>query len=163
PRPPPGPRPPDLILDGLAAHFNAGYAAGLAILRQALATFEAGLSAEEKLRWLWLAQGVAMHIWEDESWERLSTLFVRLARDLGWFSELPLALTARAYTLLFAGDLSAAASLAAEVRTAAEAMGSGLAPYAAMVLAALRGAETEASWLVETTTRNATARGEGVA
>jgi len=86
-------RPPDLILDGLAAHSNTGYAAGLVILRQALTAFGDDMSVDEKLRWLWLAQGVAMHIWDDQSWEELSSRFARLARDLGWFSELPLALT----------------------------------------------------------------------
>lgn len=59
-------RPPDFMLDGLATHFNTGYAAGVKILRRALATFGAGMSTDEQLRWLWLAQGVAMHIWEDE-------------------------------------------------------------------------------------------------
>ena len=163
PRPLHDPRPPDLMLDGLATHFNTGYAAGVKILRRALATFGAGMSTDEQLRWLWLAQGVAMHIWEDEPWERLSARFVRLAREVGWFSELPLALTSRAYTLLFAGELTAAASLAGEVQTATEAMGSNLAPYAAMVLAALRGDEAEASALIGATTREATARGEGTA
>jgi hypothetical protein len=159
PRPQHDLRPPDLMLDGLATHFNTGYAAGVKILRRALATFGAGMPMDEQLRWLWLAQGIAMHIWEDEPWERLSAQFVRLAREVGWFSELPLALTSRAYTLLFAGELTAAASLAGEVRTATEAMGSSLAPYAAMVLAALRGDEAEASALIGATTHEATARG----
>jgi DNA-binding CsgD family transcriptional regulator len=163
PPPPHDPRAPDLLLDGLAAHFNEGYAAGVPVLRSALAAFGAGMSVDEELRWLWLAQGAAMHIWEDGLWERLASRFVQLVREVGWFSELPLALTSRAYTMLFAGDLTAAASLIAEVETAAEATGSNLAPYAAMALAALRGDEDEANALIETTMRDATTRGEGVA
>jgi hypothetical protein len=50
-------RAPDLLLDGLAAHFNDGYAAGVPILRTALAVFGTGMSVDEEVRWLWLAQG----------------------------------------------------------------------------------------------------------
>jgi DNA-binding CsgD family transcriptional regulator len=160
---PHGQRAPDLLLDGLAAHFNDGYAAGAPLLRSALAAFGNGMSADEQLRWLWLAQGSAMHLWDDETWARLAERFVRLIREVGWYSELPLALTSRAYTMLFAGEFTAAASLIAEMRTATEATGSNLAPYAAMALAALRGDENEAKALIDATTRDATARGEGVA
>jgi DNA-binding CsgD family transcriptional regulator len=62
---------------------------------------------------------------------------------------------------MFAGELTAAASLVAEVRTATEATGSNLAPYAAIALAAWRGDDT-ASARIESTLRDATARGEGV-
>jgi hypothetical protein len=43
--PPPqhAPRAPDLLLAGLAAEYNDGYAAGLPLLRRALATFGAGM------------------------------------------------------------------------------------------------------------------------
>jgi hypothetical protein len=96
PRPTRDPSAPDLLLDGLAAHFNQGYAAGVPILRSALEIFGVGMSTDEELRWLWLAHGSAMHLW-DEDWERFADRFVRLAREVGWFSELPLALTAQAF------------------------------------------------------------------
>jgi len=162
PRPPLDPRAPDLLLDGLAAHFNDGYAAGVPILRKALAEFGSGMSADEELRWLWLARGAAMHIWDNESWERLCVRFVHLVRDVGWLSELPLALGARVFTMVFTGELAAAASLVEEVRTATEATGSNLAPYAEIALAAWRGDDTAASGWIECTEREATARGEGV-
>ncbi len=54
----------------------------------------------------------------------------------GALSELPMALSARAFMLLFAGELAAAAALVQEVQAAMEATGSNLAPYAAMGLAA---------------------------
>ncbi|HXT90273.1 MAG TPA: AAA family ATPase [Trebonia sp.] len=162
PRPPRGEMAPDLLLDGLAAHFNEGYAAGVPILRKALAEFGVGMSADEELRWLWLARGAAMHIWDDEAWSRLSLRFVQLVSDVGWLSELPLALGARAFTMVFAGELTAAAALVDEVRTATEATGGNLAPYAEIALAAWRGDETAAAALIETTTRDAAARGEGV-
>src|SRR5262249_55536725 len=48
--PPPrrAPRAPDLLLDGHAAFYNDGYAAGVPILRAALAAFGDGMSAEEE-------------------------------------------------------------------------------------------------------------------
>jgi hypothetical protein len=80
----------------------------------------------------------------------------------GALSELPLALTARAYVLLFAGELTAAASLAEEIQAVQEATGTGLAPYGAFGVAALRGDEAEALALIDATMRDVTRRGEGV-
>jgi hypothetical protein len=45
------PRAPDLLLDGLVAHYNQGYAAGLPILRKALKAFGARMPVDEELRW----------------------------------------------------------------------------------------------------------------
>jgi DNA-binding CsgD family transcriptional regulator len=162
--PPPAsaPQAPDLLLDGLARHYNQGYAAGVPPLRQALAAFGAGLSAEEELHWLWLACLAAARVWDDERWTALSDRHVRLARETGALSELPLALTSRAYTLLFSGELAAAATLADEIRTATEATGASLAPYAAMGLAALRGDEAVARPLIDSTLDEVNRRGEGV-
>ena len=63
---------PDFLLDGLAAEYNDGYAAGTPMLRRALATFGDGMSAGEELRWLWLASVAAMRVWDDDGWEALS-------------------------------------------------------------------------------------------
>ncbi|MDX6243004.1 MAG: hypothetical protein QOE76_727 [Frankiales bacterium] len=152
----------DLLLDGLSAHFCEGYPAGLPMLRQALTAFGGGLSAEEELRWLWLAGITALHLWDADSWESLSNRHVQLAREAGALSELPLALTAEVYQHLFAGELTAAASLTHEVRAAIEATGSNLAPYAALALAAFRGCEAEHSALIETDRRAMELRGEGI-
>jgi hypothetical protein len=67
----------------------------------------------------------------------------------------------RVYALLFAGELTAAASAAEEMRAAIEATGSNIAPYGALALAAFRGREADASVLTEATLRDASARGEG--
>jgi DNA-binding CsgD family transcriptional regulator len=162
PRPLRAPRAPDLLLDGLVANFNEGYAPGVPILRRALAVFGTEMSADEELRWLWLACVVALHLWDDERWDRLSSRYLELARIAGALSELPLALSMRAYMLLFAGDLTAAASLVDEIATVTEATGSNPSPYAALTLAALRGRQAEASALIEATTRDVTRRGEGI-
>jgi DNA-binding CsgD family transcriptional regulator len=162
--PPPGaPRVPDLLLDGLAAQYNTAYSAGHPMLRQALAAFAAGMPPAEELHWLWVAcVGAAVRVWDDGRWDALSARHLQLARDTGTLSELPLALTSRTYLLLFAGQLTAAAALTDEVAAVTEAIGTGLAPYGAMGLAALRGDEHRALELIDATTEDVTRRGEGV-
>jgi DNA-binding CsgD family transcriptional regulator len=155
-------RAPDLFLDGLVAHYNTGYTAGLPILRQALNMFGAGMSVDEELRWHWMAGIVARHVWDDVSWQVLSQRHVQLARDVGAVTELPLALNSHAFMLLFAGDLAGAASLIQELQPAVEATGSNLAPYAALGLAAVAGRQTEAAALIETTISDVRLRGEGI-
>jgi DNA-binding CsgD family transcriptional regulator/tetratricopeptide (TPR) repeat protein len=161
PAPPHPPRAPDLLLDGLAARFNRGYAAGVPILRRALQAFRSGMLADPGLRWLSLACGAAFHIWHDEGWAMLSDRYVQLAREVGALGELPVALLQRVDVLLFAGELTAAASAAEEMHAAIEATGSNIAPYGALALAAFRGREAEASVLTEATLRDVSARGEG--
>src|SRR4051812_8132559 len=139
PQPRSAPRAPDLLLDGLAANFNEGYAAGVPILREALTSFGRGMSVDEELHWLWLACVVALYLWDDERWDVLSSRYVELARTAGALSELPLALSQRAYLLIFAGDLTAAAALTDELETVTEATGSNPTPYGALALAAMRG------------------------
>jgi DNA-binding CsgD family transcriptional regulator len=160
--PAPTPHAADLLLDGLIAHFNEGYAAGLPMFREALAVFGDGMSAEEELHWLWPAIALAAsRTWDYDRWDALSARHVQLARDTGALSELHLALTARAYALLFAGELAAAALVAEEIQVVKEATGSGLASYAAFGLAALRGEEAKALALIGATMQDATRRGEG--
>src|SRR3954447_1888888 len=156
------PRAPDLLLDGLATNFTEGYAEGAPFLRQALETFGVDMSPDEELRWLWLGTEAALHLWDDEAWHALSARYVELARKDGALSELPLALSTRAYMLLFAGDLATATSLIDEGLVVTEATGSNLAPYAAMALAAYRGRQSEVSALIEDTIPDVTRRGEGI-
>jgi DNA-binding CsgD family transcriptional regulator len=156
------PRAPDLLLDGTVASLRQGSAAGVPILRQALSDFGAGLSAEEELRWMWLAASTAMRIWDHESWAALSARYVQLARQTGALGDLPLALISRTFSLLFAGELAAAASLTDEVQAVRQATGSSLAPYGALGLAALRGDEAAAAALIEATRQDVTRHGEGV-
>ncbi|MEW2352955.1 AAA family ATPase [Spirillospora sp. NPDC029432] len=162
PRPMDLPNSADHLLSGLAANFTDGYAAGVPPLRQALASFGEGMSADEELRRLWLITEAALHLWDDERWEALSVRYVHLARTAGALSELPLALSTRAYMLLFTGDLATATSLTGEGRAVAEATGGNIAPYSAMALAAFRGSRAEALALVESTGRDVTRRGEGI-
>jgi hypothetical protein len=123
----------------LAADFGQGYAAGVPILRRALQAFGSDMPAGPELRWLSLAFGAAFHIWDDEGFDVLSDRYLRRAREVGALSELPLALFARIYALLFAGELTAAASAAQEMQAVLEATGVNLGPYGALGVAAMRG------------------------
>jgi ATP/maltotriose-dependent transcriptional regulator MalT len=162
--PPPShpPRAPDLLLDGLVAHHITGYSAGLPILREALHAFGTDMSVDEELRWHWVAGIVARYVWDDHSWQVLSDRHVALARSVGALSELPVALNSRAFMLLFAGELAAAASLIQQLQPAIEATGSSRVPYSALGLAAFAGRQAEATSMIDAITEDVTLRGEGV-
>jgi DNA-binding CsgD family transcriptional regulator len=153
----------DLLLDGLALRFTDGYAAAMPILKRALTAFRSeDISTEEGIRWLWLACTTAVDLWDDESWEILSTRHVDLARDAGAVTVLPLALGQRISVHVHAGELATAASLIQELTAVNEAIGSERPTVAALWLAACRGREAEASELVDAAMKELTRQGPGV-
>ncbi|HZA12690.1 helix-turn-helix transcriptional regulator [Mycobacterium sp.] len=162
--PPPqhAPRPPDLLLDGLVAHYTEGYAAGLPLLRRGIHAYGTGMTPDEELRWHWVAGIIARHVWDDDSWHVLSERHVQLARGVGALSELPVALSSRAFMLLFAGELTAAEWLIQELQPAIQATVSNRTPYVALGIAALAGRRAEAVALIDVITREVTLRGEGI-
>jgi hypothetical protein len=81
------------------------------------------VSTEEELRWLPLACRVSHGVWDDESWYLLSARLMGLARQAGALSILPVALRLGAGIQLFAGEFTAAASIAAEAESVARATG----------------------------------------
>jgi DNA-binding CsgD family transcriptional regulator len=160
---PPVLRGPELLLDGLATFFCESYEAAVPILRRAQNAFDvSGLPVSEQLRWKWLATVSSVHVWDDAGWEAISERHVQIARETGALGELPLALSQRVYAHLFAGELTAAASLVDEIQAAAEATGSNLAPYGAVGLVALRGRGPEAVSLIDGSRGDVTRRGEGI-
>jgi DNA-binding CsgD family transcriptional regulator/tetratricopeptide (TPR) repeat protein len=152
----------DLLLDGMAAMYNRGYAAGLPMLRRALADFGSGLSAEEELHWLWLGSTSAMQLCDNDAWDVLSARHVELARSVGALSELPVALALRGLFLLFSGELTEADALTEEARAVQDATGTNLAPYTALAVSAFRGDELAATKVLEATIEDVTRRGEGI-
>jgi DNA-binding CsgD family transcriptional regulator len=157
------PRAFDLLLDGVAVVATEGYAAGTPTLRRALAAFrDEPMSTHDALRWLWLACRVARALGDDASWDALTDRQVRLAREAGALSMLPIALIERFSVQLFFGNLSEAQSLVAEAEAVAEATGSHLAPQGAIALAAWRGSEHEVSALIDAGRHEVERRGEGL-
>jgi DNA-binding CsgD family transcriptional regulator len=161
---PAAPRPSDLLLRGLAVRFTEGYAAGAPLLKEAVKAFrdEPELPQEEA-QWLWFVCWIALFLWDDESWMALSTRQLDLARRTGDLSALPYLLANRSAVYAFLGDMKTAARLEEELAVTAEATGIDPAPLGRLTLAALRGREVEFSELAGSTSRNAEARGEGVA
>ena len=156
------PRGPDLLLDALSTLLTGRYEAAVPMLRRAAAAFGTDRSATEQMRWIWLATIASVQLWDDATWEALSERHTRIARKTGALGDLPLALTQRIYLHLLTGELDAATSLVEEIQRATDTTGSDLAPYGAVGLAALRGREAEATYLIERTRAEVTSRGEGI-
>jgi DNA-binding CsgD family transcriptional regulator len=160
----PSPRPAALVLDALTLLVTGGPAAAAPALRQAAAVFAGDtISAEEELRWGWLAQAAASARWDDVGWRALLARQVQLARDAGALDQLPIDLGALGTDAAWRGDFAAAAALIAETDAVCAATGTRSAPFAAMLLASLRGDEAEAAALIEATIAEATAGGQGIA
>ena len=162
---PPGPeprRPVDLLLDGMATRFTEGYVAGVPALRRALLAFRGeALREDDVRRWLWLAWLLSGDLWDDEAWHELATRAVRLAREAGALTVLPVDLEYRAGVHVHAGEFAAASSLVDEADAITGVTGNAPLRYAALFLAAWRGDEARALKLSETRARDARARGEG--
>jgi DNA-binding CsgD family transcriptional regulator len=155
-------RGPQLLLEGFTLLVTDGYRAGVPVLNHALSAFRGDeVSAEEGLRWLWVACTAAGLVWDFDAWDVLSGRLVRLARDAGALSALPFALNSRGGLHLVEGNPILADSLAKEAAAVNEATGSSIAPYAAVALVAFRGREAEASELIEETRVEVLRRGEG--
>jgi DNA-binding CsgD family transcriptional regulator len=152
----------DLLLDGLAMRFTGGIAASAPILRRALTAYPKATSSEDELRWMWLAGHAAVDLWDDETWDSLATRHLELARETGALTVLPLVLSIRIAAHTLCGELAAAAALIDEVQAAVETTGSRLAPYGALMLAAWRRQEAEASELTEAIVHEVVPRGEGL-
>jgi len=153
----------DLLLDGLALLITDGAAAGTPVLRKALIAFGTDeIGTDEGLRWLWLAGRAAGYIWDYENWDALTRRQVRLARESGALTVLPLTLSTRAGVELYAGNLVDASSLVQEANATTDATDGRNVPYAPLALVAFRGREPDASRLIQTSTEDFLARGEGM-
>ncbi|MFD2795858.1 AAA family ATPase [Promicromonospora vindobonensis] len=153
---PPGEDLADLFLTGLTVRASAGYAAAVPHLRTALEAL-----TDTDLPLLWLTAPVAIEVWDDGTWERLTEQALSSARSTGARSLLPTALDSRAVALVSAGQLAAASDLLTEAESFANATGPGTHPSAALVLAAHQGQELPTMRLIDATVREAEARGEG--
>jgi DNA-binding CsgD family transcriptional regulator len=163
--PPPAaaPRPPDLLLDGLAVLVTGGRAEAAPLLRRAARVFAEGeITVEEGLRWGWLATTAAAIVQEEEYWHATVARQLQSVRDAGLLVHLPLWVQTMAIMTAWRGDFAAAASLIAEEEAIAAATGSGFARYSAVFLAGLRGAEAEAAPLIEAVITDSRAAGQGL-
>ncbi|HEY6310029.1 MAG TPA: LuxR C-terminal-related transcriptional regulator [Streptosporangiaceae bacterium] len=157
------PRTVDLVLDGLALVVTDGSATAAPTLRRAVSAFiDADITAEEALRWGWLAQAAASALWDDDTWHALLVRQVRLAREAGALDQLPVMLDALGTAVAARGDLATASALIVEADTICEVTGACAAPCTAMMLASLRGCQAEAAPLIEATIAEAEFGGQGI-
>jgi DNA-binding CsgD family transcriptional regulator/tetratricopeptide (TPR) repeat protein len=163
--PSPGDRPgkPELVLDALTLLVTDGPHTAAPALRTAMDAFTAtDVTAEERLRWNTFAEGAAIALWDLDAWRVLVERQAATVRAVGALGQLPLVLVGLGATTTWAGDLTASAALVAESDTVCEATGAHAPPFAALMLACLRGREAEAVSLVEATIAGATAGGQGL-
>ena len=159
------PRMVDLLLDAFAIRLTDGYAAAAPTLVRALEHLLAlELSDEDGRRWLSLSGArnghvVALELWDDEALNLLESRQLHVARETGAYGQLHFALSFVARNHMLAGELTEAEHLIDEARIIAEATGNAPPVNGAMVLAAWRGDEAQASELIEATAEESARRG----
>jgi DNA-binding CsgD family transcriptional regulator len=162
PRPTGALRSADVLLDGLATLVTEGREAAAPLLRRATATLaNEAPPAQENLRWGWRTLLPPILLWDEDSWHAISARHLREARDAGALARLPIDLTDWGICVAWCGDFDAAAVAIAEAEAITKATGTHIAPYAQLVLCALRGQE-DALPLIEATIRDAGTSGEGL-
>ena len=112
------------------------------------------------MRGLLYACLVAINLWDDESWHLLSERYVRLAREAGALTVLPLALEMHCASQINAGEFAEAQALIDEADAITAAAGSVPLTDAPILLAGWRGDERAALERIAPAVRDATDRGE---
>lgn len=160
-------QPPDPIsalVRGLATAFTEGFAVSVPPLRIALEAFRgADDDATDVNRWLWLACRMASDLWDDQLWDELADRGVRIAREAGALSVLPIAASYRAGVHLHAGEFATASGLMQESAAITQMTGTAPLIYTPPLLAAYCGDEASAVPLLEAAHHDAIARGQGLA
>jgi DNA-binding CsgD family transcriptional regulator len=151
----------DALLDAVATRFTEGYAAAVAPLSKALRMFAESDGGEADQRWLWLACRFAQDLWDDELWHVLATRGVRLARETGALSLLPVMANYLAALAVHSGSFTTAATLIDEIDAITGATGLPPLKYAAYMLTMARGDDAQARSLIEAGRREGMRRGEG--
>ena len=106
-----------------------GRPAATPVLQRAIAAFGSReVSAQEMLRWGWLATRAANLVWDYDSCLEIGTRAVQLARETGALEALAVADNACGQAAAFGGDFTSAALLITEVEAVKEATGTRIAP-----------------------------------
>ena len=156
--------PLDALMRGIATALSRGYQAGVPPLRLALEAFRrADEDSADVNRWLWLACRIASDLWDDQLWDELASRGVRVAREAGVLSVLPIAANYRGGVHLHAGEFAAASALMAESTAITQQTATAPLIYSLPMLLAYRGADAQAVPLIERARKDATARGQGLA
>jgi DNA-binding CsgD family transcriptional regulator/tetratricopeptide (TPR) repeat protein len=152
-----GDDPAGLLLTGLTTWILDGPHAAAGPLTRALAA----LDGRDQVGLLWLTVPVAIELFDDETWNRLTAQAVATAHETGALSVLPSALTFRAGALIMAGRFADAADLVDEADALGQATGLVGQPSGPLNLLAYRGAERPAVDTIDAAARDARSREEG--
>jgi DNA-binding CsgD family transcriptional regulator/tetratricopeptide (TPR) repeat protein len=153
----------DLLLNGLAVLFTEGHAAAAPLLKQALALARDEQGRDEHaLRAIRIASRVAAEVLDDVAWSDLATRHVRVAREDGILSTLPVTLNYLASLRIYEGDLEAAAMLLDESDSISWSTAGAPADVTRLMLAAYRGEEAETLRRRRSLEAVAAATGEGL-
>jgi DNA-binding CsgD family transcriptional regulator len=98
----------ELLLRGWALLLKEGYPAGTALLQRAMVAFRDEPASNAHIQTLHIAAGVAISLWDLDSWHLISERCVALARDAGALAALPAALELLAEVQFVTGDFAAA-------------------------------------------------------
>jgi DNA-binding CsgD family transcriptional regulator len=153
----------DLLIDGLALRFTAGYVAAVSPLQRALRRLTRERQDQDIDLRLWLVSQVAHEVWDDEAWYWWADRAAEAARDRGALTALPALLDAQAATRLHAGRFDDAAALIGEADAIYDATGLRPVRYVPLVLAAWRGDEAAVTADIQAKFDDAAENGEGLA
>jgi DNA-binding CsgD family transcriptional regulator len=163
--PPPAhpPRPVDLLLDGLAVLVTEGHAQAAPLLSQVARIFAGEeIPMAERLRWSPVAVLAATTVWDEECWHAIIAGQLQSCREAGLLAQLLIWVNSMALVTILHGDFAAAASLVAEGEAISAATGIRFPPLGAVLLAGFRGAEAEATPLIEAMISAARDAGQGI-
>jgi DNA-binding CsgD family transcriptional regulator len=153
----------ELVLNAVTLLVTEGPVAAAAVLRQAVAAFSGpDVAPEDHMRLGACVQGAAIALWDLDAWRTLVERHAAIVRAAGVLDQLPVVLVGLGATITWAGDFAASAALIAESDAVSEATGTRAPPFAALMLAALRGDEAAAIPLIRATLTAATAGGQGL-
>ncbi|WP_034594532.1 helix-turn-helix transcriptional regulator [Hamadaea tsunoensis] len=136
-----GPSASDLLLSGFATLHSRGYAHAVPHLRDAVTAWEAADGATSGAA----ATAAALHLWDDEAWDRVTARLVGDARQTGARADLVAALIGRVPVELLSGRPAEAAVLVDEIAAVTGLIGSGSAASTARCLAVFQGVDQAAS------------------
>ena len=156
--------PGDLLLESLATLVADGPAAAAPLLERATKTcLDAQIPPAESLRWGWLTVVPSYVLWDETSTQELCMRQLSALREAGALARLPIDLQTLSLLCVRCGDFAVAGDAIAEADSISEVTGTVVAPFSAMMLAALRGREAEARAMIQSTREEAVVRRQGVA
>ena len=153
---------PGLLLEGACVLASEGHVEGAPLIKRALEILrDQEARAEDRLCWLPLGCRMAQEVWDDGTWQVMSTWLIEFARRVGALTLLPEALTSGAIVQLLTAGYDVATPMAEEADTVSLATGNYVGPYGRLLCAAWRGSVSDTYRLIDEATTTLVERGEG--